>query len=133
MGHLAASSVPGGSGVEQALTSVPSVRLEAPGSPLDAGSSRSVSLSQVSDVPTAFAGVRSVASKEGGFATSATAKPGKKSQKIMGGVLVLALWLRITIYDTSFFWSLLLSIVGRNKKVKTLKTCGGDLCWFPTI
>ena len=120
MEHLAASSVPGGS-VEQAVTSVPSVRLEAPGSPLDASSSRSVSLSQVSDVPTAFAGVRSVASKEGGISTSATAKPGKKSQKIMGGVLVLALRLRITIYDTSFFWSLLFSIVGRNKKVKTLK------------
>ena len=102
MEHLAAASVPGGS-VEQAVTSVPSVRLEAPRSPLDASSSRSVSLSQVSDVPTAFAGVRSVASKEGGFSTSATAKPGKKSQKIMGGVLVLALRLRITIYDTSFF------------------------------
>ena len=107
MGHLAASSVLGGSGVEQAVTSLPSVRLEAPGSPLDAGSSRSVSLSQVSDVPTAFAGVRSVASKEGGISTSATAKPGKKSQKIMGGVLELALRLRITIYDTSFFLSLL--------------------------
>ena len=121
MEHLAASSVPGGSGVEQAVTSVPSVRLEAPGSPLDASSSRSVSLSQVSDVPTAFAGIRSVASKEGGISTSATAKPGKKSQKIMGGVLVLALRLRITIYDTSFFLELLFFIVGRNKKVKTLK------------
>ena len=121
MEHLAASSVPGGSGVEQAVTSVPSVRLEAPGSPLDASSSRSVSLSQVSDVPTAFAGVRSVASKEGGISTSATAKPGKKSQTIMGGVLVLALRLRITIYDTSFFLELLFFIVGRNKKVKTLK------------
>ena len=122
MEHLAASSVPGGSGVEQAVTSVPSVWLEAPGSPLDASSSRSVSLSQVSDVPTAFAGVRSVASKEGGISTSATAKPGKKSQKIMGGVLVLALRLRITtIYDTSFFLELLFFIVGRNKKVKTLK------------
>ena len=103
MGHLAASSVPGGSRVKQAVTSVPSVQLEAPGSPLDAGSSRSVSLSQVSDVPNAFAGVCSVASKEGAIATSATAKPGKKSQKIMGGVLVLALRLRITIYDTIFF------------------------------
>ena len=82
---------------------MPSVRLEAPGSPLDAGSSRSVSFSQVSDVPTLFAGVRSVPSKEGGISTSATAKPGKNSQKIMGGVIVLALRLRITIYDTSFF------------------------------
>ena len=86
IGQLVASTVPGGSGVGQIATIVPSVRLEAPQSPVVASSAVSVSLSQVSDVPTAFAGVWSLASKEGGASTSA--KPGKKSQKIMGGVLV---------------------------------------------
>ena len=79
MGQLVASTVPGGSGVGQSATMVPSVQLEAPENPLAASSSVSVSLSQVSDVPTAFAGVRSLASKEGGISTSS--KPGKKSQK----------------------------------------------------
>ena len=65
MSQLVASTVPGGSGVGQSATIVPSVQLEAPESPLAASSSVSVSFSQVSGVPTAFAGVRSLASKEG--------------------------------------------------------------------
>ena len=103
IGQLVASTVPGGSGVGQNATIVPSVRLEAPASPLAASSPVSVSLSQVSDVPTAFVGVRSLASKEGGISTSA--KSGKKSQKIMGRVLVLVPKLRLTIYKFFCFFN----------------------------
>ena len=81
--QLVGTAVPVGSGVDHTLTSVASAQLETPRSPLDAGSVRSANLSQISDVPTAFAGVRSVVSKEGGVTTSAAAKPGRVSQKTL--------------------------------------------------
>ena len=75
--QLVGTAVPVGSGVDHTLTSVASAQLETPRSPLDAGSVRSANLSQISDVTTAVAGVRSVVLKEGRVTTSAAAKPGK--------------------------------------------------------
>ena len=71
-----------GTSLEQCVASVPPVQLELPPSPVVGSGSVSVSMSQISDVPTAFGGDRSIRSKDGGATTSG--KPGKNSQKDHG-------------------------------------------------
>ena len=52
--------------VEQCVASVPPAHSELPPSPVVGSGSASVSMSQKSDVPTAFGGERSTRSKDGG-------------------------------------------------------------------
>ena len=86
MDQFAGVATTSGSGADQVVPAVPPVQLEESISPVAVSSAASFSPSQLSDVPTAFGGVRSLVSTGGGAATSS--KPGKESQKIMGGVLV---------------------------------------------
>ena len=70
-GQLADSTMPTGSGTDQVQTAALPVLLEVPGSPVAISGAKSISLSQISEVPTAFGGLRSVVSKGVGAATSA--------------------------------------------------------------
>ena len=81
MEQLAKSTLLSGSGAGQVQTAVSPVQLEVPSSPV-ADSAASISPSQISEVPTAFGGLQSAVSKDGGAATSA--KLGKKISKDHG-------------------------------------------------
>ena len=92
------------------------VPVEVPGSPF--ALSGPASVSQISEVPTAFGGLRSVVSNDGGPATSA--KPGKEISKDHGRGFSGYPTLKAHTRFFSFRANVLLVLV-RVKKVKTLK------------
>ena len=81
MGQLAESGLLSGSGADPylAVAAVPSIQLDVPSSSGTVSGAASISLSQISEVSTAFGGLRSLVSRDGGAATSS--KPGNELSK----------------------------------------------------